>query len=141
MSHAHYPPHEVADPYGNPYPPPKKPYLLYGLIAAVVLGTLCCIGSCIPLAIFGFKIQAEEVGTQVRDIPEFRMEIGELQTIEVNFTKSSSDDDQDGFYYEVRGSEGSGELWVRVRDTAQGRIVREAILRTPTGKRIQLPIR
>lgn len=142
MPHAHYSPHDVADPYGGYPAPRKKPYLLYALIAIVVLGGLCCVGSCIPLAAFGFRIQADQVGMQVRDIPELRAEIGELQTIDLDFSKSVSDDDDDGFFYDLRGSEGSGVLWVKVHRDAQGQhIVREARFRSAGGKAVELPIR
>lgn len=142
MSHGHYNPADVADPYGNPHPPQKKPYLIYGLIAAVVLGGMCCVLSCIPLAMFGFQLQTDEVASQIRDIPEFREEIGELRTIEMQFRKSSSDNQNDTWYYEVTGDKGSGELFVRVRDLPAGKhAVTEATLRTRDGAKVSLPIR
>jgi len=140
MSHAHYSPHDVADPFGDTPQPRKTPYILLGVMAAALLGGLCCLGSCVVLAILGFQIGADQVAAQVRDIPEFREEIGELSSIKIKFTKSSGDSDNATFFYDVRGTKGSGELFVRVDETPQGKVVREASLRTAGGKRVAIPI-
>ena len=140
MSHANYPPHERADPYGDAPQPRKTPYLLLGVAAAIVLAGLCCVGSCVVLAIFGFQLGADQVAAQVRDIPEFKAEIGELRTIKIKFSKSSGDSDNATFYYDVQGSAGSGELFVRVDEAPQGKVVREATLQTSAGKTVKIPI-
>mgnify|MGYP003674374216 CR=1 FL=1 len=139
MSHA-YDPHEVPDPFGDAQPPRRTPYLLLGVLAVLVLSGLCCVGSCVGLAILGFQIGADQVAAQVRNVPEFKAEIGELRAIKIKFSKSSNDGDNATFFYDVQGSEGSGELFVRVDEAPQGKIVREATLRTAAGKTVKIPI-
>lgn len=140
MAHAHYPPHERADPFGDAPQPRRGPYVLLAVVATFVLGGLCCVGSCVFLAFLGFQIGADQVAAQVREVPEFRAEIGALRSIKIKFAKSSGDGDDATFYYEVEGSEGTGELFVRVDERPQGKVVREAILRTSDGRKVPIPV-
>lgn len=138
-----YDPHEVADPFGDAaQPAPKRsPKVLIWVLALLLGGGVCCVGSCVALAIFGFKLGEEQVAAQVREIPEFKQEIGVLRSISLEFNKSSQDGDDSAWFYAVEGSAGSGMLWVRVDDAPGGKkIVREATLKTAEGKMVAIPI-
>ncbi|MBL4844827.1 MAG: hypothetical protein JKY65_04805 [Planctomycetes bacterium] len=139
MSSGYYDP-EQADPYGNPYPQPRrKPYLLYGLLAGIVLCGACCVLSCVFLAFFGFNLITDQVRQDVSNVPAFRAEIGELRKIDLKIVKSGNDNDGDTWLFDVAGDKGSGELWARVEDTpGGGQKVTEAWLRTSSGARVDL---
>ena len=139
MSHGYYDP-ETVDPYGEGYglPARKKPYLLWGLIAAIVAGGGCCVLSCIPLAFFGFSLITNGVRDGVRNVPAFRAEIGELETIKMKVVKSGNDNDDEAWFFDVSGDKGSGELWARVEPHNGGQRVVEARLTMSDGRKVEI---
>src|SRR5262245_4973503 len=108
----------------SPYiPPPNDPYaprkasgactalwvLLGGGGLLVVL--LCCGGGA-ALLFFTRDFMQAEVKNQLRDNPKLREHLGELESVELDFSGTVAVDDDQTFRYNVRGSKGSGELTV-----------------------------
>ena len=86
---------------------------------------------------FGMNITTTEISNELRDNPKFREHIGELQTLTIDWTKSSAEDDEDTFVYDAKGTKGSGVVTVKhmTDDDGEETIV-SASLRLPDGRTV-----
>ena len=91
------------------------------------------------MAIFGLNITTTEVANELRDNPKFREHIGELQTLSIDWTRSSAEDDGDTFVYNAKGSKGSGVVTVKhITDDDGNEEIIDASLRLPDGRQVQI---
>lgn len=132
-------PSPYASPYGPP-PPRSAPKLWLWIVLGVGgLAVLCCCGGSIGAAIFGLNITTTEVANELRDNPKFREHIGELQTLSIDWTRSSAEDDGDTFVYNAKGSKGSGVVTVKhITDDDGNEEIIDASLRLPDGRQVQI---
>ena len=72
---------------------------------------LLSVGGIGVLAILGLNGISADIEVQLRDHPQVRQHLGELQSLEFDFSKSSINQD-DAFVYTATGSEGSAEMTV-----------------------------
>lgn len=88
---------------------------------------------------FGMNVLTEEVAGQLRDNPKFREHIGELQTMNIDVTRTTAADDDDTFIYRVKGSKGVGVITVKhITDDEGNEQIVEASLRLPDGQQVQI---
>ena len=88
---------------------------------------------------FGMNITTAEVSNELRDNPKFREHIGELQTLTIDWTKSSAEDDSDTFVYDAKGTKGSGVVTVKhVTDNDGNEEIVRASLRLSDGRTVQI---
>ena len=127
-------------PMNDPYAPRKASgasmalwVLLGGGGLLVVL--LCC-GGGVALLMFTRDFMQAEVKDQLRDNPKLREHIGELESVELDFSGTVAADDDETFRYNVRGSKGSGELTV-IESPDDSTIV-EATLRLKDGTQVKI---
>lgn len=116
----------------------RKPWLWIALGVGGLAG-LCCCGGTIGAVMFGMNMGTSEVASQLRDNPKFRENIGELQTINKDWTQSGAADDDQTFLYKVKGNKGSGTITVKqMTDDDGNEVVIEAMLRLSDGKQVQI---
>lgn len=88
---------------------------------------------------FGKNVGEQEIATQLRDNPNLREHIGEIQSLEMDIIASGAQDDSDVYVYGVQGTKGSGTLTIRESmDADFSTIVEEATLRLPDGTEVQI---
>jgi len=123
--------------------PPKsssgKPwYWVLGGCGFVTLLLFC--GGGIAAVIFGLNLVEEDLKVQLRDLPQVRQHLGELQTIEVNFLKSGTVED-DALVYDATGTKGSAELTVVSVTSFDGpEEIESAVMRLPDGQVIEIDL-
>jgi len=74
----------------------------------VLLCVLMCCGGGYALIGFGMNVVAEDIRMQLRDHPTIQEHIGEMESLDVNFTASMAHPDDDTFIYEASGSKAKG---------------------------------
>jgi len=107
----------------------------------VLLCVLMCCGGGYALIGFGMNVVAEDIRMQLRDHPTIQEHIGEMESLDVNFTASMAHPDDDTFIYEASGSKGKGELTVQsitLDDDSED--IRAATLRLPDGQTFELDL-
>jgi hypothetical protein len=126
--------------FAPPPQPPKKSLLwLWILLGVGGLGSVCCVGGVVGIGLFGLNIVAAEVADQIRDEPEFREHIGELQSLDFDFVATSAKNDDETFVYNAKGDKGSGVLTVKqTEDENWNNVIVEASLRLPDGRQVQV---
>ncbi len=132
-------------PYGaspDPYARPKagtSPWLIVGIVGGVMgVGVLVCCGGCGLTMWFGKGVVETDVANQLRDHPDFRQHIGEIEEFEYNLTATGAAPEEDIHVFDVKGTKGSGKLTTRIRDGADGSsIVTWAELRLEGGQRVE----
>jgi hypothetical protein len=131
-----------SSPYSSPYdsqPKSSSKLWLWILLGVGGLAGLCCCGGVISLAMFGLNIATEEVANELRDNPKFREHIGELQTLNIDWTKSTAEDDTDIYVYNAKGDKGSGIVTVKhITDDDGNEKIIKATLRLPDGRQVQI---
>ena len=100
--------------------PKRRTGLWIGLLAIVGLCSLCCCGGVGWFVYYGLTLTTDEVRDQVADNPALVEQIGELTSMDMDYTRSMADQDEDAWYYRVRGTKGEGTLEVRQITDAQG---------------------
>lgn len=120
-------------------PPPKKGpsvWLILGIVGGIgfVCVALCC-GVGFFFVNMGMDAVSADIEMQVRDDPVIVENIGEIESLDVDWVKSSAHEDQDTFIYDIKGSKGEGELTVKsVSDINGNEEIIWAALRTPDGQ-------
>jgi hypothetical protein len=103
----------------------------------LVLVLLCC-GGVFGVMYLTKGVMEAEIKDELRDNPKLRAEIGELQSVEMDFVSSLAEDDDEVFRYSVEGTQGSGELTVKQQTEDDGsETILEASLRVD-GKTVQI---
>ena len=88
---------------------------------------------------FGFNVLAEEARAAVENNAVFKEHIGNIQSLELNFTKSSAHGDPDVMVYDVEGDRGSGTLYISTTDNFSGDSdINWIELRLPSGETYDL---
>ncbi len=126
--------------FGQPKAPKKKKNVLFWVLISVGVGfgILCC-GGGTGLVMMGMNMIAADIEVQLRDNEQLRAEVGEIQSLEVNWSKTMNADDEDVMVFPLQGSEGSGELTVNsVTGDNANEEIRSATLRTSDGREIEL---
>lgn len=106
-----------------------------------LLMVLVCCGGGIGLVGFGMNIVEEDLKNQLRDHPEIQEHIGEITKFDVNFIKSTANNDDDVFVYDVEGAKGSAELTIGSESGDDGtELIHSASMRLPGGDVIVLDV-
>ena len=106
-------------------------------------GILCCggVGGVIGLANLGMDMIVADIEDQLRDHPQLRAEVGEIQSLELNWSKTLNAEDEDVNVMDLQGSTGSGELTVSSTTNDQNQEdIAWATLRTSDGRTINLDL-
>ena len=82
-----------------------------------------------------------DIEDQLRDHPQLRAEVGEIQSLELNWSKTLNAEDEDVNVMDLQGSTGSGELTVSSTTNDQNQEdIAWATLRTSDGRTINLDL-
>lgn len=104
----------------TPYPQPPQGSNVGRVIIAVlaVLAIFCCLCCSGIFALYkvGEGMVVSEVQSAIEQAPEMQEEIGDIDSMSVNYGKSFDEDDYDVDVFDVEGSRGSG--YVRVKHVA-----------------------
>ena len=124
-------------------PPAKRSscgcWLLATVLVLVVLSLLVCCGGGYFVTRFGLNMVTSEIEDQLRDNPQLRDKIGDVQSFEMDWVRSFRDQQNDTFVYRVKGTKGQGEITVRhVTNDAGEEEILSATLRLPNGERVEL---
>jgi hypothetical protein len=133
---------QAYNPYGTPPPeyhsPPRKKSnaWIWVLLACIAGGTvLMCCGGGGGLVYFGLNLIGQEVADDLRDHPKVQEQLGGIEEISFNFTKSAARDDDDEYVFDVKGPKGTGTLICKTADSDDGETeVVSASLRTSDGQ-------
>ena len=125
----------------SPHKSSGKWFVLAILGGVGLLCVVACCGGSIWFVNFGMSIVSADIESQLRDHPQVRQYVGEIQSLEVNWAKSMVEGGDDTFVYEVVGTDGSGELTVdSISNDEGGEDIISAKLRLSNGETIQLTI-
>ncbi|MHC4959907.1 MAG: hypothetical protein ACYTGN_16200 [Planctomycetota bacterium] len=106
--------------------------VILGLVIAIVVGV-------VALGSWGLDVIAEQVKLDIQDHPLILEHIGSIETIELDFTASAAQDDENAFVFNLKGSKGNGLLIAELETTdADTEKVVAATLRVASGKVIDL---
>jgi hypothetical protein len=83
------------------------------IIALCVAGGLCVVVCCGGLAYFGMGATSEEVRTKLEANPRFTQHVGQVQGFSLDYVASFSNEEDDVFVYNVKGSKWSGRVTVK----------------------------
>jgi hypothetical protein len=129
---------EVFEPYGSPQTGrSSRGCWIIGILVAAGLLFLGCCGGCLGFLYFGVGVITTSVEDELADNPILREHLGEIESFEIDWSRTLSDEDT--FVYNVRGSKGSGRVIVEHVTGPDGmpQIV-SAQLRLPSGELIDL---
>lgn len=121
---------------------PKKKNVVGWVIATlgIAFAVMCCGGGG-GLMMMGMNMIAADIEVQLRDHDQLRAEVGEIQSLDVNWSKTFNDDNEDIMVFDLKGSEGNGELTVdSYTDDDGNEQIRSATLRTSDGRTVELDI-
>ena len=108
------------------------------LLGAGLMLLLCCGGGALIMR-FGMQIITTQVEDQLADNPILREHVGEIESFELDWTRSFADEDDDTFIYQVRGSKGEGRVTVKhITDDDGNEEILEAELRLSSGEVVDL---
>ena len=137
------------DPYGSnlngmSQPAQKKSWgwpLLLMVVGGPLIVILLFCGGGLGIMMFGMNVLSAEIEMELRDHPQFREHIGEVQSFDVDWAKSFAEEGDDVFVYDVQGTKGSGEVTVEsvTNDVGKEEII-SAQLRMSSGEVIELNI-
>jgi hypothetical protein len=83
------------------------------IIALCVAGVLCVVACCGGIVHFGMGVTSEEVRTRLEADPRFTQHVGQVQGFSLDYIASFSDDEDDVFVYNVKGTKWSGRVTVK----------------------------
>lgn len=111
--------------YGNSRPKKKSKSgcWIWALVITIIVMVLGGIGCCGGLFYFGLNVFNEEVKAQVVDNPVLKEQLGDLETMTVNFIKTGEANNEDVIVYDVKGSKATGTLSVEHTSNDAGDIV------------------
>jgi hypothetical protein len=112
---------------------------LLGLLFVGGLFLMACCGGIGLLVNFGGKMITAEIEDQLASNPRLREHLGDIESFEMDWTRSLADEDDDTFVYTVEGTKGSGRVTVKhvTNDLGEEEIVK-ARLRLPDGSNVEL---
>lgn len=88
---------------------------------------------------FGLQIVTTEIEDQLSGNPILQEHIGEVQSFEMDWSRSFADEDDDTFIYQVQGTKGEGRVTVKHITGEDGNeVILSAQLRLPSGETIDL---
>jgi|GEM_PF-5380673 len=90
------------------------------LIIGTVLGGIGCCGG---FFYFGLNVFNEEIKAQIKDNAILQEQLGELESMSVNFVKTGEANNDDVIVYDVKGSKASGTLAVEHTSNGAGDIL------------------
>lgn len=106
-----------------------------------LVGVICCVLCCGGFAYFGFNLMSTEVEVAIRDNPQVREHLGDLQSVSLNLMKSVADNGDQTWVYNVKGSKGTGELTVvEINGPSGKKSFHSAKLRLADGRTIDVEI-
>ena len=109
------------------------------LIALLIFMVSCGGGG--GLVMMGMNMIAADIEVQLRDNEQLRAEVGEIQSLDVNWSRTFNEDNEDIMIFDLKGSEGSGELTVdSYSDDNANEQIRSAVLRTSDGRTVELDL-
>jgi hypothetical protein len=130
------------DSYGPPQTPPRRSSSgcwIWAIVAGVGLLLLMCCGGGVLLVGFGLQIVTTEIEDQLSGNPILQEHIGEVQSFEMDWSRSFADEDDDTFIYQVRGTQGEGRVTVKhITGDDGNEVILSAELRLPNGETIDL---
>jgi hypothetical protein len=130
------------DPYGPPQPPPRRSSSgcwIWAIVAGAGFLLLMCCGGGALLVGFGLQIVTTEIEDQLSGNPILQEHIGEVQSFEMDWSRSFADEDDDTFIYQVQGTKGEGRVTVKHITGEDGNeVILSAQLRLPSGETIDL---
>lgn len=88
-----------------------KTLLVIGAVCGTVL--LLCGGGGVAIVIFGTRVLADEIQTELSKNALFNQHVGEVQSFSLNWTGTSDEPEDDVYVYDVVGSNGSGQVTVK----------------------------
>ena len=101
---------------------------------------MCCGGGGAVIYL-GMGIVAAEVRDELSSTPEFRENIGKIESFETNFLRTGQAEGDETFVYDVAGSEGKGYVSVKQRTDSDGNEILEwAELTMEDGRRIPIEL-
>ncbi len=113
--------------------------VIVGLVAAGAVSIAVCCGG---LLHFGFETMAEEVRVQLEADRRFTAHVGQIQKLELEFTASIVDDDDDLWTYNVTGTKWSGRIQVKQQandDWTQTQQIVWVRFTLASGEKVELP--
>lgn len=114
-------------------------YLALSGCGCLLMLLLC--GGGIAAIYFGLNLVEEDLKVQLRDHPQVREHLGELQTIDVNFIKSGAIEDDEALVYDMTGSKGSAEVTIVSETPFSGpEEIRSATMRLSDGRVVELDL-
>jgi hypothetical protein len=123
------------DPYA-PRPSSGGSLLFWILGGGALLMVMVCCGGVVGLLAFTKSYMQTEVKEQLRDNPKLREQIGELETVELDFNGTMAEDDDNTFRYNVKGTKATAEL--TVIESPDDETIVEAHLRLKDGTKVQI---
>jgi hypothetical protein len=130
------------DPYGPPQPPPRRSSSgcwIWAIVAGAGFLLLMCCGGGALLVGFGLQIVTTEIEDLLSGNPILQEHIGEVQSFEMDWSRSFADEDDDTFIYQVQGTKGEGRVTVKHITGEDGNeVILSAQLRLPSGETIDL---
>jgi hypothetical protein len=116
----------------------KWPLLIF-LVGGPLLVVFLCCGGGVGMMMLGMNVLSAEIEVEMRDHPQFREHIGEVQSFDLDWAKSFAVEGDNTFIFDVRGTKGSGELTVdSVTNDAGAEEIRSAELRLSNGETVVL---
>lgn len=136
------PPTDQYRPVAVPSTPARKTGWVFALLAIFGGGgMLLCCGSVGTVIYFGMGLVAAEVRDELSSTPEFRENIGKIESFDTNFVRSGQAEDDETFVYDVAGSKGKGYVSVKQRTGSDGNEILEwAELTMEDGRRIPIEL-
>jgi hypothetical protein len=130
------------NPYGTtPRKRASSPWRWVAILLACgfVLLLFSCCGGVFLVGGYGLNMVTEEVKGLLADNPKLQKHVGEIESFEMNWRKSFLEDDDETFFYDVKGSKGSGQITVNQITNDEGdEEIRSAVLRLPDGRTVDL---
>ena len=90
------------------------------VIGLCVAGGLCLLVCCGGVVHFGFGVTAEQVRHKLEADPRFVQHVGQVQEFNVDYLGSFSNEEDDVFIYNVKGSKWSGRVTVKHETDDEG---------------------
>lgn len=129
-------------PTSTPAPSTRKTGWVLALLAVFGGGGIfVCCGGGGTVIYLGMGLVAAEVRDELSATPEFRENIGKIESFDTNFVRSGRAEDDETFVYDVAGSEGKGYVSVKQRTGPDGNEILEwAELTMEDGRRIPIDL-
>jgi hypothetical protein len=121
---------------------PRRSGKMWLLIAGVIVSgglLLVCCGGLGALGYFGLGVITTEIEDQLRDNPVLRDKVGDIQSFDMDLTRSVAADEEDVWVYQVQGSKAQGVITVNhVTDDDGNEQIQTAKLKLSSGEEFDL---